>query len=217
MITTINEFKNRTHSMSNMELYNKLKPYFNPEYNIERPSGHFLNNIEMRLNNNTKYSDIKNIIKDANWYLSKINNGQIRTLDFNDNEIKKLTIKPIYSDNIIKPIPNVLYHFSPSFNDESILKDGILCKTGGKKGILTPPRIYLSIDIKTIEMFVKELNYTYNTNKWTIWQIDTSEFFIDKLYIDDTVNQSINNPKACYIQYIDIPQNTLSIYKRITI
>ncbi len=219
MITTINEFKlilesNNITSMDSFELYTKLKLYFNPEYNIERPTGHTLENIEIKFNDNTKYSDIKDIIKNANWYLSKINSGDIRTYDFNDNDIKRIEIQPLYSKTKIEPIPKYLYHISSTNNQESIINNGLNGSIGGKKGILHPKRIYLSTDIDTLERIAKELIHTVDA---VIFKIDTNKANIKVLYVDLTVNQSYTNPKACYIQDMNILPNALFIVKELNL
>lgn len=218
MITKIKDWKifenNKFNtSMDAFELYNILKPMFTPGY-IDRPSGHFSDTIDIGFKSTTKYADVKNIIKNANWYLQLINNGEIRDMNFNDYDVVNLTIKPIYSDHFIK-IPKYLYHFSPSSNDDSILMNGILPKTGGKKGIMYPPRIHLSIDIDTIKNILKEMNYSVDSNEWTVWEINTTKLNIDKLYIDETVRQLLYDPTACYIQNMTITIDTISIIEQI--
>lgn len=52
-------------SKNSLVLYNELKPLFDPSSNIERPSGHSGEVIEMRFNKNTSYDDVIDLIEDS--------------------------------------------------------------------------------------------------------------------------------------------------------
>lgn len=47
--------------------------------------------------------------------------------------MKNIEIRPIYSTFIKSDYPNIVYHISPSSNDESILKNGIIATNTNKK------------------------------------------------------------------------------------
>jgi hypothetical protein len=206
------EFVNESSNIStdSKMLYKTLVPLFEPEYNVESPSGPNLETIEIRFNKKTRLSNIENIIISANWYISK-RNGQ------DDSDTSKIEIKPTYSNSYLKSIPEYLYHVNPSKFDKQILKQGLIPKNNMKKGILYPPRIYLSKDIKTLKNIVKELNYIVGEKDWTLWKIKTSNVKINKLYIDYTVNQSHSNPSAVYIQATKIPAKALEIDNHIKV
>lgn len=196
-------------SMDSFELYKLLKPLFNPIYHIERPSGHSSEVIEMRFNSNTSYNDVIDIIKNANWYVvSKNEDG---------DKIVSIEIRPFYSNFIVKDYPKIVYHITPSANNDSIKENGLLAKNNNKKGVYYPNRIYVSSSIDSLLSIVKELNYYVDTKEWTIWQIDLSSLNLDFLYVDETVNQNLLKPTAFYLQDINIPVSCLIINEEIVL
>lgn len=191
-------------SKDSKELYNELLPLFTPSYNLERPSGYSLELIEMRFNNNTKYEDVIDIIVDSNWYVVKSYKGD-------DGSIRRIDIRPKYSNFIAKNIPSKTYHISPSSNDESIKSNGLVSSNAKKMGINYPNRIYIVSDLKTLEVFSKELNWYVDESEWTVWEIDMTKLNIDFLYVDETVNQNLSKPTSFYLQEVDIPSDILQI------
>lgn len=209
MIKKFENFNNLPKSLDSYELYNKLKILFNPDYLVDRPSGHDLENIEISFNKNTHYADIKDIIDEANWYVHRINGGERSNI--NNENIRKIEIKPIYSKSILKNIPKKLYHITPKKNLDSILEYGLICKNNFKLGLRYPPRIYLSSDIVGLKRISKEL-ITYNDEKeCVLLEISAKKLDIDYLYIDYSVNQSFTNPTMFYIQNVNIPKELIKI------
>ncbi len=190
-------------SLNSKDLYNELLPFFEPKWNLERPSGHSLECIEMIFNNNTKFDDVKDIIRKFNWYVVK---GDIES---------KIEIRPIYSTFYVENFSKIVYHISPSINDESIMKHGLESRSNKKKGINYPDRIYVVSDLKTLDVFKRELNLYVGVEDWTLWQIDLSQMKLDYLYVDETVNQNLLKPTAFYLQKINIPKEYLKVIERI--
>lgn len=191
------------------DLYNELLPLFEPKYNLERPSGHSLEVIEMKFNNIVKYEDVIDIILDANWYVVEYyKDGGV---------IIRIDIRPKYSRFIENDYPKIVYHISPSSNDTSIKNNGIRPLNSKKKGINFPPRIYVVSDLESFSSFQKELNYYINEKDWTIWEINLFDLGIDFLYVDETVSQNLNKPIAFYLQEINIPKENIRVKKRIEI
>lgn len=191
------------------DLYNELLPLFEPKYNLERPSGHSAEVIEMRFNDIVKYDDVIKIIEDSNWYVVKYYKDSDR--------IRRIDIRPKYSSFIESNYPNIVYHISPSSNDLSIHNNGLKSMNVKKMDINFPPRIYIVSNIESLDSFYKQLNYYVNEEDWTVWEINLSNLGLDFLYVDETVNQNLNKPTAFYIQEIDIPKENIKIKKRIKI
>jgi len=204
-----NYFSNPT-SKDSKELYNELLPLFIPSYNLERPSGHSLEIIEMVFNDNTKYENVKQIIEDSKWYV-------VKSFKRENGSVRKIEIRPTYSKFIKKRVPKYVYHISPSSNDESIMENGLLSRNDKKMGINYPDRIYVTSTIKSLQTFSKELNYYVGENVWTIWKIDLSDLGLDFLYVDETVNQNLSKPIAFYLQNVDVPTSNLNINKKIVL
>jgi len=195
-------------SKDSKKLYNELSPLFNPSYNLERPSGHSLEIIEMSFNTNTKYEDVISIIEGSNWYV-------VKSYKRDDGSLRKIDIRPIYSNFVKKRIPKFVYHISPSSNDNSITKNGLLARNEKKIGINYPDRIYVVSTMKSLPIFSKELNYYVGQSDWSVWKIDLSNLGLDFLYVDETVNQNLNKPIAFYLQNIDIPSNNLLLHSKL--
>lgn len=193
MITTINEYRllleSINKSTNSKELLKILIKTFG-QWSFENyPLGEFSEVIEAF---NFKYdknkTEIDKILKVNNWFINKLN---------------PFTINPIYSNVYTTSIPKYLYHYSNTENDESIKNNGIIASTGKKRRLNYPPRIYVTNTTNVPDYFTKEL-FTYYGKDYSIWKIETSKLNIDKLYLDQTVNQSSNNPYAFYIQDINI-------------
>lgn len=208
LFENFNEYKNK--SKLPIDLYNELLPLFEPSYNLDRPSGYSLEQIEIRFNDKTTFKDVEEIIKDSNWYVVKYYKNS-------DGDIRRIDIKPTYSKFIETNYPNTVYHISPSSNDESIKKHGLKSGNAKKMGINYPNRIYVVSDLNTLNSFSKELNWYVNEDNWTIWEINLYNLNIDYIYVDETVNQNLTKPTAFYLQDIDIPTNHIKIYDKINI
>jgi hypothetical protein len=178
-------------------------------YNIDRPSGHSSEIIEMSFNKHTHYDDVIGIIEESKWYV-------VKNLKRDDGSTRKIEIRPTYSNFIVENYPHIVYHISPSSNDESISQNGLVPKNNKKKSINFPERIYVVSELKTFDVFAKELNYSVGESNWSIWEINLSNIDIDYLYVDETVNQNLRKPTAFYLQDVNIPKECVKIIERKT-
>jgi hypothetical protein len=197
MILLFENYDSNPKSKAPMELYNELKPLFDPVYMIDRPSGYKYENINISFNKNTSFSDVKDIIKNANWYVEKFITDTM-------GNARRINIRPYYSEFVVRNYPKKVYHASPSVNDRSMELLGIKAKSN-KKMVKYPNRIYLSKGIsQKFKKVIKELNWFVGKKQWSIWEIDLSKMDIDYLYVDDTVSQILTDPTFYYLQEIDV-------------
>lgn len=181
------------------KLYNKLKVLFEPNYLVDRPSGKYGENINITFNDKIKYEDISKIIDDAGWYVND------HSFDY-----KSIYISPKYSVLKVDKVPASLYHVSPSYNDENILKNGLVSKNDNVK-VKYPNRIYLSSDADIAIKLAKELNqYKRNrTDIWSLFKINSKNIKKDDFYFDDSVAYG----KCYFYQENDIKPEDIKFIK----
>lgn len=200
IIKTFENFNSNFKSKDSKELYLILKDISNHTYLVDRPSGHMGETISISFGGDFTYNVVKDIIDENNWYVEKF------YLD-SKGDTRRIDIRPVYSNFIIRKIPKKIYHASPSKNDFSIKNNGLIAKNSRKKlNLKYPPRIYFSkVKGQAFKKLIKELNWYENEKEWSIWEVDTSKLNIDYLYVDDAVSQNLSNPSFYYLQNVNVP------------
>jgi hypothetical protein len=197
MINKVKNFKqfvneNNNYSTTNYEMFEKLKtlPYI--KY-VDRPSGHFLHSIDLKLTDVKYLDDLKDMLIDNNWYLER-------------GRDKSFTITQKYIKEAETTIPEKLYHITPTSNVENILTHGLKPKSEDLRHKF-PPRIYVSDNISTLKPLSKELMRWKGKSEYSILKINTNG--LDFTLYKDTTSAYKGH---YYIQDIDkIPSENISL------
>jgi hypothetical protein len=190
----LNEQVNNSSSTSNYDIFNILKtlPYI--KY-VDRPSGHFLHSIDLRITDIDYLDDLINMLDDNNWYIER---GRERSYTISQKYIKDGEVN----------IPNKLYHITPTKYVDSILNNGLKPKSEDLRHKY-PPRIYVSDNIGTLNPLSKELTRWKGDKEYSILEINTNGLDF-KLYKDTTSAYKGHY----YIQDIDkIPSEKIKLIK----
>ena len=152
----VNEHVNNGSSTSNYDMVEILKtlPYI--KY-VDRPSGHFLHNIDLSISDEKYLNDLRDVIDDNNWYIER---GRDRRFVISQKYIKDAEIE----------IPDKLYHITPTKNIKSILSNGLKPKSEDFRHKY-PPRIYVSDNIQSLKPLSKELSRWKDDDDYTMMMI----------------------------------------------
>lgn len=163
----LNENVSSTSNYNMIDILKKL-PYI--KY-LDRPSGHFLHNIDLSITDEKYLNDLRKIVDDNNWYIER---GRDRSFLISQKYVKDAEMK----------IPDKLYHITPTNNIESIIKNGLKPKSDDLRHKY-PPRIYVSDNIHSLKPLSKEMSRWKDYDDYTIIEINTNGLDF-KLYKDTT-------------------------------
>lgn len=155
------------------------------------------------INKMSKDKDLENLIKFYGYYISKAKDDYI-------------LVCPLYAeyanDLVYKKNHGILYHFTTSNNNESILKNGLRCRQGTYRKF--PERIYLYSKYKldnNIKEFINKVTDTFKKEKYgiSIFKINLNKIGKDiSFYTDDYMDEE----EAVYT-YTNIPSECISKIK----
>lgn len=151
----------------------------------------------------SKDEDLENLIKFYGYYISKTKDDYI-------------LVCPLYAESannlVYKENHGILYHFTTSNNDKSILKNGLRCKQGAYRKF--PERIYLyskyNLDDSDTE-FINKVTDPFKRRKYgiSIFKINLNKIGKDvSFYTDDYMDED----EAVYT-YTNIPSECISKIK----
>ena len=143
-------------------LYEMLKTKFSDiiQY-IDRPSGEFLEDIDIRLKNSDDLNIISSIIKKHKWYISHKSFDNL-----------SITITAKHSKGKIENIPSKLYHATPTANIKSIMLRGLKPKSQDVRHKY-PPRIYVADNVNSLIGLIRELKRWKDVDEYSIIEINT--------------------------------------------
>jgi len=141
---------------------------------ITRPerSGRYFQDIEFPNISDENKEDLQSIISQNNWYISKSGISGY------------MTITRKYIPDAIRPMPDKLYHITPTKNIQAIQRNGILAKSNDMRHKY-PPRIYLTDSIYTSKLLATEHKRFTGESNYTILEIDMTGL-TTPLYLDVT-------------------------------
>lgn len=155
------------------------------------------------INKMSKDEDLENLIKFYGYYISKAKDDYI-------------LVCPLYAEHandlVYKENHGILYHFTTSNNDESILKNGLRCKQATYRKF--PERIYLYSKYKldnNDKKFIDKVTDPFKRRKYgiSIFKINLNKIGKDiSFYTDDYMEED----EAVYT-YTNIPAECISKIK----
>jgi len=150
-----------------------------------------------------------NLISDEDEFLKYWKKPNYKKFKKYDKDVLniKLLCEPKWDDSI-KP-PKIIYHITDSSKTNEILKNGLLPKSGKKRGF-HPHRVYFYIDFNNIKNMSNSLKFTNNPNKVNnqhdILEIDTNNL----------KSKDMNGLEYDVIFYKDPNSNGIYTYDRIS-